>query len=97
MVNIENVLEEVKKNNRVCPQPNRWNDIWEMLPNKERVGNGWKPALPLILAAWHDTPHLSKILRFKEHLEWAADNGNLEEVYQFLKNLNENEWYHTDE
>lgn len=91
MVTLEEVLKEIKKNNRVCPQPEKWDNLYKMLPNKERVGNAWNPGLPLILAAWYDTPHLSKMLRLKEHVEWAADYGKLEGVYQLLKNLKENE------
>src|ERR1039457_2230279 len=38
----------------------RWNTLWEMLPNRQRAGNGWEPGPPLILAAWGDTPGLLK-------------------------------------
>jgi hypothetical protein len=50
--------------------------------------------LPLILAAWWDTPILLKILRFREHLEWADAHGVLDVVFEFMKNRSENEWYH---
>jgi len=51
--------------NRVCPMPPLWHRLWEMLPNRTRVGAGWQPPLPLILAAWHDTPAM----------QWAAQHG----------------------
>jgi hypothetical protein len=51
MVVLELVIAEVQKNNRVCPQPRKWQELYDMLPNKRRVGVGWEPPLPLILAA----------------------------------------------
>jgi len=65
-----------------------------MLPEKQRKGAGWKPALPLILAAWWDTPALAKMLRLREHIEWAFAHGCLDEVFNFLTGLPENEWHH---
>lgn len=97
MATIEVVFAEVKRNNRVCPQPRRWQELYEMLPNKRSVGAGWEPALPLILGAWWDTPALPKMLRLREHIEWAAEHGCLDQVYAFLCQLSEEEWYHVGE
>jgi hypothetical protein len=71
------LLNYVRSNNRVCPIPWRWNELYQMLPGRRSVGNGWEPALPLILAAWWDTPALLKILRLEEHIRYAADKGVL--------------------
>ena len=57
---------------RVCPLPWLWSRLWEMLPGRSRVDAGWQPALPLILATWHDTSATLKMLRLAEHIEWAA-------------------------
>jgi len=94
MVALEEVLAEVQKNGRVCPQPTLWQELYELLPDKRRQGLGWEPALPLILAAWWDTPALAKMLRLREHIEWAASNGCLEQVHAFLDKLTESEWHH---
>lgn len=77
--------------------PLRWNALWEMLPDRARTGGGWKPVPPLILGAWHDTPALMKILRLKEHVDWADQHGALEEVDKFLRSLPESEWAHFGE
>jgi len=69
--------------------------LCELLPDRKRVGAGWEPALPLILAAWHDTPYLMKMLRLAEHIEWAAEHGALETVATFLRGLREEEWFHS--
>ena len=91
---LEEVLAEVQKNKRVCPQPQRWQQLYEMLPRKQRNGAGWNPSLPLILAAWWDTPALPKMVRLREHIEWAAAHGCLDEVYSFLCELPEDQWHH---
>ncbi|MGA8877923.1 MAG: hypothetical protein WB555_20455, partial [Candidatus Korobacteraceae bacterium] len=79
------LLEYVKANHRACPQPAPWNALWEMLPDRRLAGIGWEPALPLILAAWWDTPALQKYLRFLEHLEWAHTHGSVDEVAKYLR------------
>jgi hypothetical protein len=74
-----------------------WDRLWEMLPNRKRVGAGWQPSPPLILAAWHDTPAMFKMLRLTEHIEWAAQHGALEPVARFLRELREEDWLHIGE
>jgi len=97
MASIEEVLTEAKRNGRVCPQPIRWNELYESLPGRRRRGGGWEPALPLILAAWSGTPALFKALRLREHIEWAAAHDCLDEVHAFLAQLPEAEWHHFGE
>jgi hypothetical protein len=97
MVTLETVLAETQKNNRVCPQPQQWQALYEMLPEKKRKGAGWEPSLPLILAAWWDTPALPKMLCLREHIEWAASHGCLAEVQAFLSGLSEEQWHHVGE
>ena len=74
--------------------PQRWNALWELLPDRRRVGGGWEPPAPLILAAWYETPGLLKMLRLAEHIEWAASHGAMESVAAFLHGLKEDEWFH---
>jgi hypothetical protein len=97
MSSIDQVLAVATENNRVCPQPKKWQQLYELLPNKTRKGAGWEPALPLILAAWWDTPAMSKMLRLREHIEWAAAHGCLEQVHEFMQSLAEEEWHHLGE
>jgi hypothetical protein len=94
MITLDVVIEEAKKNDRVCPQTPRWQELYEILPEKQRKGMGWEPPLPLILAAWWDTPALSKMMRLREHIEWADKHGCLDKVYEFLCQLPESDWHH---
>ena len=87
------LLAYSREDGRICPEPSRWHEMWEMLPNKHEVGGGWNPPLPLILAAWDTTPALMKMLRLAEHIEYAADNGALDAIDAFLRSLPASEWY----
>lgn len=91
------LIDYCQRNARVCPLPDKWNELWEMLPDKERVGNGWQPPLPLILGAWHYTSALEKMVRLKEHLEYAEKHKVLEQVDSYLRGLQESEWAHLGE
>lgn len=86
------LLEYVQTNGRVCPNPPEWQALWEMLPDKQRIGSGWKPPLPLILAAWSQ-PALFKKLRLKEHIRYAAEHQVLDQVDEFVRGLEPDQWY----
>ena len=91
---LESLKEYCKEGERVCPTPQAWNELWEMLPNRSRVGSGWEPPLPLILGAWWHTSNLDKMLRLRQHLAWAAEHGSLPEIDVFLRSLEESSWHH---
>jgi hypothetical protein len=97
MATLEEAIAEATKNGRVCPMPMHWGQLYELLPNRRRKGAGWEPALPLILAAWHESPALFKALRLKEHLVWAASHGSIDQVYAYMVSLPEGDWYHYNE
>jgi len=78
--------------------PCDWKKLYEMLAaKKQKPSGGWEPPLPLILAAWHETMPIEKHLRFKEHIQWASDHGQLEEIGKYLRSLGEEDWYHFGE
>ena len=91
---LESIQAIATKNDRVCPQPEKWNALWKMLPNRERKGNSWEPSLPLILAAWHHSSNGAKMVRLKEHLEWAEEHGSLHQIIEYLQSLKEEDWHH---
>ena len=97
METAESLIAFCTKNKRICPQPQSWNQLYELLPNKRRIGNGWEPPLPSILAAWWDTPTDAKQMRLAEHIKWAEENGKLLEIAEFLSGLEEKDWYHFGE
>ena len=79
MTTLETVLQEAKKEGRICPQPIKWNEFTKIL----NEASGSRPPPPLILAAWFE-PHLSKILRFDEQIRWAEESGCQEEAAKII-------------
>ena len=78
--------------------PRNWNKLYKMLANRRQLpSGGWEPALPLILAAWHETDADQKQQRFREHLEWAGTQGQLGKIGAYLRSLQEAEWFHRSE
>jgi hypothetical protein len=94
---LTSLLEYVKAQDRVCPMPIRWDELWQMLPGRQRQGGTWEPAPPLILGAWWDTPSFAKMERLAEHINYASAHGVLANVDQFLRALPETEWAHVNE
>lgn len=90
----ETLVAYCRECDRVCPVPTRWNELWQMLPDKVQVGSGWNPPLPLILGAWHYASNLEKMLRLADHIAWAQEHGVLGKISDFLRALPEGEWHH---
>lgn len=95
---LEQLIEFCKINDRVCPQPQLWNSLWDKLKNKKRIGSaGWQPSLPLILAAWWEASPSSKQQRLIEHLIWADNQGQIKEITEYLIGLTEDQWFHNND
>jgi len=84
----ESLWKFCTSNNRVCPMPIKWNNFFNMLKDKENLD------LPLILNGWEMTSPLEKNLRFKDHVQSAANRNQLEDVGKYLRSLKEDEWAH---
>lgn len=95
---IESLWSYCTSNGRVVPMPREWNRLYGMLKDRQRTSSGgWNPPVPLILAAWHDSPAVMKILRFRAHLDWALEHDQLAEIGAFLRALPEESWCHLGE
>ena len=94
---VEIVMAEAKSNMRVCPRPEKWQQLYDMLPGKVRTSAGWRPSPPLNSEVCRSLPSLPKRLCLLEHIEWAAGQGFLEEVHAFLQKLTEEDWHHLGE
>jgi hypothetical protein len=87
---VDDVIVEIRRNNRVCPLPKVWQKLYEFLPNKT-------PALATVPATaeeWQRLSSLQKRTRLKEHIEWAAAQGVLKQVHAALQRLPEDRWFH---
>jgi len=86
-------LKEVTKNNRVCPNPNLWNDL-HTLAIESNFNSHTPPSLPLILGAWWDTSDLDKSERLKELIDWCYVTNVSDVAWTFIQSLDESEWHH---
>ena len=94
---LDQLKQYIQSNKRVCPMPQRWNELYELLPDTHRVGNGYEPSAPLILAAWHETSDKEKRARLLIHIDYAAKKGAIEKIDAFIRKLPEQEWAHGGE
>ena len=83
-------MVEARKNNRVCPKPEKWQQLYEMLPERKHS----EPAPPLLGAAWNNTSSIPKRMCFREHIEWAASHDCLQQIHSFMQSLPESDWHH---
>ncbi|MGI8424346.1 MAG: hypothetical protein ACR2NO_09605 [Chloroflexota bacterium] len=90
---LDDVLREATRDGRVCPKPQQWNRLWELLPDRQRQGSGWQPPLPLILAAWWEVTDAEKRERFHLHIRWAYERGALSVVADFIRGLRSEDWH----
>lgn len=95
-ITLQEVLDELEKNERVCPKPLHWQKLYNLLTEK-KGRSGIKLSSPLILAAWWGTSDRQKMQRLQEQIKWASDHGCLDTVYDFLRDLTDEEWYYTSD
>ena len=92
-VTVDDVLVEVRKNNRVCPMPAIWQRLYAYIPNT----GAHLPKVPATHAEWSKVSALEKRARLREHVQWAASQGVLRQVYEALRKLPEERWHHIGE
>ena len=91
------LIEYIQSDGRICPMPDYWNKLWQMLPErKQKENGGWNPSLPLILAAWWNTTTEQKRERLIQHIQHAANHDILEKVDSFLRKLSSDQWAYGD-
>lgn len=94
---LESAMLVARKNNRVCPRPERWTEFSAMLPPRKTLRGQQQPPAAATGAAWAVTPSLTKRLCFREQIEWAESAGILETVMAFMQSMREDEWLHMGE
>lgn len=85
------------RDGRICPQPMLWSDLHKLLLGAEKNSDSLSPLPPLILGVWHCTSGLDKILRLREQIQWADQNGAINKVDAFLRSLHEKHWFHCND
>jgi hypothetical protein len=83
-----------RRNNRVCPQPPLWEQLYLLLEG-DRYAD--LPPPPTQRWMWSKLSNLQRRLRFREHIEWADRHGRLEQMARFMEALAEEDWVHMGE
>jgi hypothetical protein len=94
---LESAMLVARRNNRVCPRPERWQELFALLPPRQTRRGVQQPPAPIVGAAWAVTPPLTRRLAFREHIEWAEREGVLENVMAFMQSMPEGDWLHMGE
>ena len=87
---VQAVMAEARRLNRVAPCAAEWAKLHDLLRSAGR-GNP-PPALTAAEAA--STPALVQRIQVRDQVEWAAQRGMLERVFEFLQDLPESRWTH---
>lgn len=85
------------ENSRVCLNPQKWDEFYEIIKTKINFSPDEKFPAPLILAAWHFTSDKEKFERFHEQLRIVADKGYIRQIKVILDNYSEDDWHHFGE
>jgi hypothetical protein len=83
-----------RRNNRVCPKPARWSELYRVLEGTRYVDLEPPPVEHWI---WSKLSDLQRRLRFREHVEWAERHGKLSTLARFMDGLSEADWQHMSE
>jgi hypothetical protein len=89
LLNAHSLMVLARRNNRVCPRPALWTQLYQLLDG-ERHPHLQAP--PVQAWLWPKLSGLQKRLRFREHVEWAERHGRLEQVARFMGALAETDW-----
>jgi hypothetical protein len=88
------LMAELRKENRVCPQPTRWLEFYRIL--QDAAGTEQLPSPPLTGSAWAATPPSAKRMCFREQAEWAVKHGCVVPAYDFLEKLPKTDWLYAN-
>jgi hypothetical protein len=88
------LMAEIRKDGRVCPQPTRWLEFYRVL--QDGAKGAALPAPPLTGSAWASSSPASKSQCFSAQATWALQNGCGAPACEFLSKLTRTDWYFGD-
>jgi hypothetical protein len=91
---VDGLIGYCSENERVCPVPNKWNELFQMINKNHKHGSVSELKIPLILGGWWHSSDADKQARLIHHIEWAAQHDALVAASSFLRGLREEDWHH---
>jgi hypothetical protein len=82
-------MEDILTNNRICPKPMIWNELYKMMCEDLKAHTIPKP---LILSGWNFSSDLEKATRFREHLSLIDFNSD-NRIREFVLAIKEEDWH----
>lgn len=87
---VQAVMAEARRLNRVAPCAPEWQRLHALLKS---AGCG-EPPSPFTGPEASAIPPLVQRMRIRDQVEWAAQRGLLQPLFDFLQSLPENRWMH---
>jgi len=94
---MDDLIEYVISEDRVCPVPYKWKVVDETLRKVVDKTQSLKPPSSFILAAWGATSDRRKRARLIEQITFSHQVGKFDEIRSFLLSLNKDEWRYCPE
>ena len=94
-ISVEKFKIQLHADEKLCPYPSMWDYFWQYI-NYQFQSSEEAPKC-FILSGWWWTNNVDKGLQFGEQIDWCETNNILQDAYDFLSLLNEDNWLHTDE
>lgn len=94
LLNAQALMVVARRNNRVCPRPTQWTELYRLLDGDRYSDLQAPPVQPWL---WGQLSGLQKRLRFRDHIEWAERHGRLGQIAHFIGTLPEAAWLHMGE
>ena len=88
------LMVQARRNNRVCPRPALWRQLYLELGGADCVD---LPPPPVEAWLWGKLSSLQRRLFFREYLEWGDRHGRLPAIARFMDALGEADWLHMGE
>jgi hypothetical protein len=88
------LMAEVRKEGRVCPQPTRWLEFYRLLQDAGK--DAALPQPPLTGSSWASSSPTAKRNCFVAQATWAVQNDCIVPACEFLVALPKSDWFYGD-
>ena len=91
---LEDTIDLCSINNRLYPESNAWVKFHRFISITSEIDQEFEPPVPMILGNFH-LPDEDKIEQLNQQLKWCGKYGILNETYDFLFKLRDEDWHYS--